>query len=370
MRDKRFKGRLLEWAAVATVIFVAGAAVTFAKDRPSAPGTNASAQSADAPAGYHLVNTYKVGGEGFWDYLTVDSDAHRLYISRGTHVMVVDTESGKIVGDIPNAKRVHGIALAPEFGRGFVSDGSEPSSVIIFDMKTLKTIDVVKITAKDADCIIYDPASKRIFTFSGDDNSAYALDAATGKVLGTIALGGGPEFAVADGKGHIYNNLEDKSEQVEIDTKTLKVTNRWSLAPCEGPSGLAMDVEHRRLFAGCHNEKMAITDPDAHKVITTVPIGAGVDANGFDPGTQLAFSSNGQAGTLTVVHEDSPNKYTVVGNVKTEQSARTMAIDPKTHHIFEVSANMNPRPAAPTPENPRRFPTMVPGTFRVLEYAQ
>jgi DNA-binding beta-propeller fold protein YncE len=277
--------------------------------------------------------------------------------------------TGKMVGDIPGTDGVHGIALAPALNRGFVSDGRS-SEVTVFDLTTLKTLDAIKVTGQNPDCIVYDPASKRVFTFNGRSGNSTAIDAATGKVVGTIDLGGRPEFAVADGRGHIYNNLEDKSEQVAIDTETLKVTNHWSLAPCESPSGLAIDPEHRRLFAGCDNQKMAITDPDAGKVVTTVAIGEGVDANGFDPGPQLAFSSNGESGTLTVVHEDAPDKYTVLGNVPTERGARTMALDLKTHHVFVVTASFGPRPAEATPQNPRRRPAMEPGSFRVIELAE
>jgi DNA-binding beta-propeller fold protein YncE len=325
-------------------------------------------QAPGPPAGYHVVNTYQIGGEGRWDYLTVDSEARRVYISRSTHVMVMDADNGKVVGDIPDTDGVHGIALVPELNRGFVSDGRS-SEVTIFDLKTLKTLGRVKLTGENPDAIVYDPASRRVFTFNARSGNSTAVDAATGTVAGTIDLGGRPEFAVADGRGHIYNNLEDKSEQVAIDTQTLKVTNRWSLAPCESPSGLAIDREHRRLFAGCHNQTMAITDPDAGKVVATVPIGEGVDANRFDPGTQLAFSSNGGSGTLTVVHEDAPDKYTVLGDVPTERGARTMALDRKTHHIFVVTASFGPPPAEATPDNPRRRPSMVPDSFHVIELA-
>jgi DNA-binding beta-propeller fold protein YncE len=336
----------------------------------AASGLGAPVFAAPAPAGYHLVHTYRLGGAGFWDYLMLDSAARRLYISRGTHVVVMNVNTGKVIGDIPDGHREHGIALAPELNRGFISDGTDPSHVIVFNLKTLKVVTILAMPNKDSDCIIYDPATQRVFTFNGDDRDATAIDAKTDKVLGTIALGGQPEYAVADGAGHLYNNLVDKSEQVQIDSRSLQVTDRWPLAPCEHPSGLAMDVAHRRLFAGCHSEVMAIVDPDAHRVITTVPIGAGVDANRFDPGTQLAFSSNGMSGNLTVVHEDSPDMFTELGDVRTEAAARTMALDLKTHHVFLVTATMGPRPAKATPENPRRRPTMVPGTFRVLEYAQ
>jgi len=335
----------------------------------SAGAATAAAPAAPAPAGYHLVHTFRLGGAGFWDYMMLDSAARRLYISRGTHVVVMNVDTGKVIGEIPGGHREHGIALAPELDRGFISDGTAPSHVIVFDLKTLKVVTIVAMPNKDSDCIIYDPATQRVFAFNGDDQDATAIDARTDRVLGTIALGGSPEYAVADGAGHLYNNLVDRSEQVQIDSRTLQVTARWPLAPCEHPSGLAMDVAHRRLFAGCHSGVMAIVDADAHRVITTEPIGAGVDANRFDPGTQLAFSSNGMAADLTVVREDSPVRFTELGAVHTEPGARTMALDLKTHHVFLVTATMGPRPERATPDNPRRFPRMIPGTFRVLEYA-
>jgi DNA-binding beta-propeller fold protein YncE len=320
-----------------------------------------------APAsGYHLLQKVTLGGEGFWDYLGIDPPARHLFISRGSHVMVLDADSFKVVGDIPNLQGVHGIAVAAEFGRGFISEG-RANQVSIFDLKTLKTTGTAK-TGEGPDGIIYDPGSKRVFAFCGHGKSATAIDAATGNVAGNIDLGGGPEFAAADGQGHVYNNLEDESIELQIDSKSLKVLNRWPLAPCEGPSGLAMDTEHRRLFVGCHNKMMAILDADSGKVVATVPIGEGVDANRFDPGTQLAFSSNGE-GTLTVVHEDSPDKYTVVDNVQTQRGARTMEVDPTNHNVFTVTAEFGPPPPGAQPGE-RRRPSMVPGTFTLLVLGQ
>ncbi|HXJ91733.1 MAG TPA: YncE family protein [Terriglobia bacterium] len=317
-------------------------------------------------SGYHLLQKVTVGGEGFWDYLGIAPPARHLFISRGTHVMVVDADSYKTVGDIPDLKGVHGIAIAPEFGRGFISEG-QASQVTIFDLKTLKATGTAK-TGEGPDGIIYDPGSKRVFTFNGRGKSATAIDAATGNVAGNIDLGGRPEFAAADGEGHVYNNLEDQSIELEIDSKKLKVLNRWPLAPCESPSGLAMDTEHRRLFVGCHNKMMAILDADNGKVVATVPIGEGVDANRFDPGTHLAFSSNGD-GTLTVVREDSPDKYTVVQNVTTQRGARTMEVDPTNHNVFLVTAEFGPPPPAAQPGE-RRRPSMVPGSFTLLVFGQ
>jgi DNA-binding beta-propeller fold protein YncE len=320
-----------------------------------------------APSGsYHVMKKVPLGGEGFWDYLGIDPDGRHLFISHSTHVMVVDADSYQVVGDIPDTQGVHGIAVAAEFGRGFVSDGGT-AQVTIFDLKTLKTIGTAK-TGEGPDGIIYDPGSKRVFTFNGRAGTATAIDAKSGDVAGTIDLGGRPEFAAADGQGHVYNNLEDKSVELEIDSKNLKVLNRWPLAPCDSPSGVAIDAEHRRLFIGCHNKMMAIMDADSGKVVTTVPIGEGVDANRFDPGTQLAFSSNGD-GTLTVVHEDSPDKFTVVDNVQTQRGARTMEVDPKTHNVFSVTAEFGPMPTDVKPGE-RRRPPMIPGSFTLLVLSQ
>ncbi len=330
--------------------------------------SSAALAAAPAPpeAHYHLLQKVHLGGEGGWDYLTLDSAARRLYISRSTHVIVLDADSLKTVGDIPDTPGVHGVALAPELGRGFTSNG-RASSVTIFDLQTLQKLGEAK-TDKGPDAILYDHASRRVFTFNGEGNSATAIEAATGAVAGTIALGGQPEFAVADGAGHVYNNLEDKSQVVELDSRSLHVLHRWPLAPCEHPSGMAIDRAHRRLFIGCHNQLMAVMDADAGRVVTTLPIGRGVDANRFDPGTGLAFSSNGE-GTLTVVHEDAPDRYSVVETVPTERGARTMALDLKTHRVFLVTAQFGP-PPAPTPERPHPFPRPLPDTFEVLVFGR
>jgi len=317
-------------------------------------------------SGYHLINTYKLGGEGGWDYLTLDGASRRLYISRATHVIVIDADSSKPVGDIPDTPGVHGIALAPELGRGFVSNGRE-GTVTIFDLQTLKLIAKVK-AEENPDAILYDPASKRVFAFNGRSHSATAIDAAGGTVLGTIKLEGKPEFAVSDGKGEIFVNIEDKSQIDAIDPAKLEVKARWPLAPCEEPSGLAIDRKNRRLFAGCDNKMMAVVDADSGKVIATPAIGEGVDANAFDPGTALAFASCGD-GHLTVVHEDSPNKFSVVENVTTQEGARTMALDDKTHNVYLVTAKFGP-PPAPTADNPHPRHTILPDSFVVLVFGQ
>ena len=322
----------------------------------------AAAAVAAAGPGYHIIATYKLGGDGGWDYLTLDAAARRLYISRATHVMVVDADSGKSVGDIADTPGVHGIALAPELGRGFVSNGRE-GTVSIFDPKTLATSSKVKV-GDNPDAILYDSASKRVFAFNGRSQDATALDAAKGTVLGTIKLGGKPEFAASDGKGEIFVNIEDKSELLAIDPNKLEVKTRWPLAPCTEPSGLALDRKNRRLFVGCDNKMMAVVNADNGKVITTLPIGEGVDATWFDDETNLAFASCGE-GVLTVVREESPDKFSVAENVPTQQGARTMALDSKTHNVWVVTAKFGPPPAA-TPDNPHPRRSIVPDTFVAL----
>jgi DNA-binding beta-propeller fold protein YncE len=279
--------------------------------------------------------------------------------------MVVDLETGKLAGDIPSTLGVHGIALAPELGRGFTSNG-RTDNVTIFSLDTLKPIGEVK-TGKNPDCILYDPASGRVFTFNGRSGDATAFNAATGVVDATIPLDGKPEFARSDEAGRIFVNIEDKSEVVEIDSRKLTVLGRFPLAPCEGPSGMALDVKHHHVFSGCHNKVMTVFDccgPNAGKVIASVPIGAGVDANGFDAATGLAFSSNGD-GTLTVVRESSPGKFEVAETVATERGARTMAIDPKTHRIYLPTARYG-APDAPTQDQPHPRPTLIPDTFTIV----
>jgi hypothetical protein len=285
---------------------------------------------------YHVARTIAVAGDEGWDYLTVDSDARHVYVSHGSHVVVLDADSGSVVGDIPDTQGVHGIALASDLGRGFTSNG-RANTVTIFDLKALNTIGTVK-AGTNPDAIVYDASSKRVFTMNGRSQDATAIDGASGTVVGTFALGGKPEFAVADGKGSIFVNIEDKSELVEFDPQKLAILHRWPLMPCEEPSGLAMDRKNRRLFAGCGNRMMAIVNADTGKVIATPAIGEGVDANAFDPETALAFASNGE-GTLTVVHEESSDKFAVVDNVPTKRSARTIGLDLKTHNIYLPAAD-------------------------------
>jgi WD40 repeat protein len=318
---------------------------------------------AAAVPGYHVATTYKVGGDGGWDYLTTDADARRIFISRGTHVMVVDADSGKSVGDIPDTQGVHGVALAPDLGRGFTSNGRE-GTVTIFDIKTLAVISKVK-AGENPDAILYDPATKRVFTFNGRSQDSTAIDGASGKVLGTIKLDGKPEFAASDAKGEIFVNIEDKSELVAIDPNKLEVKSKWPLAPCTEPSGLSIDRKNRRLFVGCDNKMMAVVDADSGKVLATPAIGEGVDATTFDPETGLAFASCGGDGVLTVVKEDAPDKFSVAENVTTQKGARTLALDAKTHNVFVVTAQFGARPAA-TADNPHPRPAIVPDSFVVL----
>lgn len=315
-----------------------------------------------ADPGLHVTKSYALGGEGGWDYLKVDPDSRRLYISRATHVMVIDADSGKPVGDIADTPGVHGIALAPDLGRGFISNGRE-GTVSIFDLTTLKLIKKVPV-GDNPDAILFDPFTKRVFTFNGHSHDATAVDAATGEVAGKIPLDGKPEFAVTTGAGEVFVNLEDKSELLALDPKNLKVKSRWPLAPCQEPSGLAIDLKNRRLFSGCDNKMMAVVNANTGKVITTLPIGEGVDANGFDPDTGFAFASCGE-GVLTVAHEDSPDTFSVVQNVPTQRGARTMALDPKTHQVFLVTAKFGPPPAA-TEQQPHPRPSILPDSFVVL----
>jgi DNA-binding beta-propeller fold protein YncE len=309
-----------------------------------------------AGTGYHILNEIKIGGEGGWDYLTVDSAARRLYVSHATHVVVVDIDKNTVVGDIPDTPGVHGIAIAPDLNKGFISNG-RGNNVTIFDLKTLKTTGTVA-TEMNPDSIRYDPVSKRVFAFNGRSRSATAIDAKTDKAVATIMLPGKPEFSVADGKGKVYANIEDTSEIVEIDAAQAKVLKKFALAGCEGPSGLAIDAKARRLFSVCGNRVMAVSDPDKGAVVTTVPIGAGSDGVAFDPGTGYAISSNGD-GTLTIVQQTG-GKYDVVENIATEAAARTIALDEKTHRVYLPTA------AYGAPSGGGRRGQMLPDSFKVL----
>jgi YVTN family beta-propeller protein len=314
-------------------------------------------------SGYHVVKTIPIGGVGRWDYDVVDSAARRVYVSHQTHVVVLDADSYAVVGDIPDTLGVHGIAVASDLGRGFTSNG-KANTVTVFDLKTLKAISTVK-TGQNPDAIYYDAGSKRVFAFNGRSANATVINAADGTVAGTIAVGGKPEFAAGDDKGHVYVNVEDKSELLEIDAQKMAVLHHWPLTGCKEPSGLAIDQKNRRLFSVCGNKKMMVVNADTGKVVATPAIGEDPDAAGFDPDTQLVFSSNGESGDLTVIHEESPDKYTRVDTVPTKKYARTMALDLKTHNIFLPIAEFEP--VAPKGEEE---PPMKPNTFGLLLVAK
>jgi YVTN family beta-propeller protein len=312
---------------------------------------------------YKLIRRIPVGGEGGWDYLRVDPEAQRIYVARGDHMMIVDEVSGKVLGDLPNTKGIHGTAIADTLGKGYTSNG-QAASVTVFDLKTFKPITEIKTTGDNPDSIIYDPTTKRVFTFNGRSSNSTVIDATTDKVVGTVNLGGKPEEPALDGRGNMFVNLEDKSSIMEFDTKTLAVKGTWPLAPCEGPSGLAADTKNHRLFAAC-DKMIAVFNPDTGKVVATPAIGGDPDGDGFDPGTGLLFASV-REGLLTVIHQDSPDKYSIVANVNTQFGARTMTLDPKTHHVFTETADFKPAPPA-TPDNPRPRAQAIPNSFVILE---
>jgi len=322
--------------------------------------------------GYHLLKKYPFGAaEGssreYFDYITVDSAARRVYLSHGTEVKVIDADGGKLIGNISGLKQTHGVALASEFGRGFITDGGQ-GKVIIFDLETLRVVGEAK-AAPDADSIVYDPASKRVFSMNGDSKNSTVIDAKSGNVLGTVDLDGGPEFAVADSTGNVYVNIEDKGEVAAIDSSTLKVKSRWPVAPAGGPTALAIDTQHRRLFSsGREPAMLVVMDADNGKVIQSFPITAGADANVYEPETGLLFVST-RAGMIHIFHEDSPDKFSVVETLKTEFGAKTMGVDTKTHNLFVDTADFGPA-AAPTKEQPHPRPAAILGTFHVLVYGR
>ena len=321
--------------------------------------------------GYHLLKRYAVGAaEGssreYFDYITVDSSARRVYLSHGTEIKVIDADDGRPIGSIAGLKQDHGIAIASEFGRGFITDGGQ-GKVIIFDLKSLKVTGEAKADL-DADSIVFDPASKRVFCQDGDPHSSTVIDARSGAVVATIALGGGPEFAVADGEGTVYINLEDKDEVVAIDSHKLTVKSRWPVSPAGGPTALAMDVQHRRLFsAGRKPQMLVVMNADTGKVIQSFPISGGVDAAAFDPETGMIFAST-REGMVHIFHEDSPDKFSVKETVKTEYGAKTMGLDTKTHNVFLDTADFGPPTTSAGRPGARRAP--IPGTFHVLVYGR
>ena len=327
------------------------------------PVTAASAPTALSP---HATR-WSIGGSGGWDYLAFDANAHRLFVTRSDRVVVLDADSGASLGDVHPTNGVHGVALAPALNRGYASNG-KGDSVTVFDLKTLATLTTIPIAGHNPDAIVFDAPTSHVLTFNGHSKDATVIDAKTDKPIATIALSGKPEFAVSDGAGRIYVNIEDRGELGAIDTHTNKVVATWPLTGCEEPSGLALDAAHHRLFSVCQNGQLAVTDAKTGRHVANVAIGAGPDAVGFDAKTRQVFSSNGEDGTLTVIHEDTPDRYTVQATLPTQKSARTLAIDPASHRVFLAAAQFEPAP----PEvagKPRVRRTMTPDSFAILVVA-
>jgi DNA-binding beta-propeller fold protein YncE len=363
MSVRRFLG-VLCWASFLALALILSPAVFHAAPQDS---------------GYRVVRTIHLGGEGGWDYVTVDPDARHIYIPRSTHIMVLDEETGKLIADIPGMNGLHGVAVAPEFNRGFVTGNKSETegTIYIFDLKTLKITSSIKSNSIDTDSLIYDPGAKRVFVNNGDGMNLTVVDAATEKVAGTMPFNANPEAAAADGKGSIFQDLEDKGQVMEYDEKTLTVKNKWSTAPCETPVGLAMDKVHRRLYIACRGKGgtapgvLVVMNADNGKVVASLPIAIGVDGDVFDPGTGDVFAScrdsgDGKTGVTKIFHADSPDKISLVADVKTIYGARTLSLDPKTHHIFTIGTEQN-EPVPPTAKNPSPRPKPVPSTFAVLE---
>jgi YVTN family beta-propeller protein len=314
------------------------------------------------PSGIHLLKSVTLGGDTFWDCLTPDASNHRLFIAHGSHVVVADSRTGASVGDIPDVNGAHEVAVANSFNRGYATAG-KTDSVVVFDAKTLKTTGTIKVGSRP-DGILYDPTTRRVFTFNAGSKDSTVIDVASGTVDGTIPLGGKPEFAVLDGKGHIFDNIEDTSEIVEIDAKSMSVMKRWKLAPCTEPSGLAFDRAHHRLFAACDNEMMAAVDSETGKIVATVPSGKGADGAGFDAKSGNVLIPEGGDARMSVIHEVTPNSYKLIENVPTQKGARTMDLDPATGRIYTVTAELTPDPGQHPPYK------MTPGSFRLLIYGR
>ena len=319
--------------------------------------------SLSAQAHYQITHTFVLGGDGRWDYVIPDPPHHRVFIARQNRVMVVDAQDGKLLGEIADIHGAHGVALAETSHHGFATSGND-SSVVMFDPATFKILGHIP-AAEDADAIVYDPGSNRVFTFNGDAHSSTVVDPGPGRLVTNIPLGGKPESGVAAGNGKLYVNIVDNGEVVEIDGKSLTVTRRWPTAPCAQPVAMAIDTTHHRLFSGCRSGVMAVSDYQTGKVVATAPIGAGVDGTAFDPAARDVFTSNAD-GTLTVIHEDSPDQYHVVQNVQTAPGGRNMGLDPTTHRVYVVSARFGPAPTDSTADNPRRRPPLIPGSFMML----
>jgi DNA-binding beta-propeller fold protein YncE len=321
------------------------------------------AQDSAAPPHDRVISRLALGGNGGWDYLSFDAQRRHLFVSRGDRVLVIDVDKGQQIATIPDTAGVHGIAIAQDLRRGFTSDGKS-NSVTVFDLDTLKTVATIPVTGQKPDAILYDDATHRVFTFNGKSGNATVIDPVKHVAIGTIALPGKPEFAATDHAGHVYVNIEDKSELAAIDSTTDKVVHVWSLAPCESPSGLAIDAAHHRLFSVCDNERMAVLDADTGKLVATVPIGDGPDAVVFDAAAATVYSSNGESGTITAVHEDDPDRYTVTATIPTQPSARTLALDPQKHRLYLSAAQWG------KDKLPNGHPSIVPGSFAILTVGQ
>ncbi|HEV7991412.1 MAG TPA: YncE family protein [Gemmatimonadaceae bacterium] len=345
-----------------TIRIARGAAAGLAALLGVAAPVAAGAQRARAVT-YHVTQRIPLPGEGSWDYIAVDTAKARLFIARADRIMVVDQASGKLLGEIPGMNRAHGVAFDYATNHGFATSGAD-SMVTMFDLATLAVLKKTMVGVDD-DALLYEPVTKRVFTFNGDANTASVLDPASGDLVGTIPLGGKPESGVTDHAGKIYINIADKGEIVEVDAAGMRVARRWSIAPCEDNSGIALDEAHRRLFSVCGNKLMAVSDTRTGKLVKTVPIGEGVDAAAFDPATGFVFASNGE-GTMTVVHEDAPDRYRVVATIPTMPGARTMALDPKSHRAYTVAAKTGALPPAAPGQTGRRRPPMIPGSFTLL----
>jgi DNA-binding beta-propeller fold protein YncE len=315
--------------------------------------------SAQSPSTFHLANSYVLGGDGGWDYIVPDPPHHRLFIARQTRVMVVDEDTGKLLGEVPEIHGAHGTAIDSNSGHGFATS-SEDKSVVMFDAKTFKVLKRIP-AAEDADAIVFDEPSGRVFSLNGDANSSTVIDGRSGDLIKNLPLGGKPEYGVSAGDGKLYVNITDKSEIVEIDTKSATVTRRWPTAPCEHPVSLAIDKTHNRLFSGCRSGVMAVSDYQAGKVVATAPIGKGVDGGGYDPQTGSVFAANAD-GTLTVIHQESPDKYDVVQTIPTPIGSRSSAFDSVSHRLFVVSAKFGA-----APPGGRRGP-VLPGTFTLMVF--
>jgi YVTN family beta-propeller protein len=323
-----------------------------------------AASAAAADTSVELQRQIILGGPGGWDYLTFDPAANRLFISRADRVLVMNALDGSVVSTIPNTQGVHGVTLAPSLGQGFISDG-RADTVTVFDLHSFATLRTIPVNGHNPDAILYDEASKRIYTFNGASHDISVIDPLKDAVVATIPVGGKPEFAVSDSAGHIFFNIEDTSQLSEIDAPTAKRIATWPLTHCDSPSGLALDITHQRLFSVCDNAVLVVTDATSGRHVAEVPIGKGADAAAFDAERGLVFSSNGRDGTLTVIHEDDPDHYSVLATVSTQKSARTMALDAKSHRVYLVAAEFGPAPA-PSADQPRPRPTVLDGTFKVL----